>query len=202
MVVPCAHAEPITGGRVVSVKPTGEVDWQCTKRATVEGSFATGLQVRTCTHTADPCTHIEVSGNPVKFFQGHNLWGTDDLPALVMATVLHLVVGASPPEACSRAACGPKTAHCASHPLCSTRSRVWAQPTVTAVLPAVRPGAAWPRLRRVAGLNAPRALQTAFRDASRGLRAWLPPLGSGATERRQLGALLFEQDRRRGHVRG
>lgn len=91
MVVPCAHVEPITGGRVVSVKPTGEIDWQCVKRATVSGSFATGLQVRTCTYTDEPCTHIEISGNPVKFFQGHNLWGTDDLPALALATVRHLV---------------------------------------------------------------------------------------------------------------
>ena len=90
MVVPCRHDQPITGGHVVSVSPTGEVDWQCSKRATVEGSFSTGLQVRTCTHTADPCTHIEISGNPVKFFQGHNLWGTDDLAALCVATVQHI----------------------------------------------------------------------------------------------------------------
>ena len=91
MVVPCRHVQPITGGRVVSVKPTGEVEWQCSRRATVDGSFSTGLQVRTATHTVDPCTHLEISGNPVKFFQGHNLWGTDDLAALAVATIRHLV---------------------------------------------------------------------------------------------------------------
>ncbi len=40
----------------------------------------------TATHTADRCTHLEIKGNPVKFFQGHNLWGTDDLPGLAVAT--------------------------------------------------------------------------------------------------------------------
>nr|CDL66500.1 unnamed protein product [uncultured bacterium] len=87
MVVPCTHSEPITGGEVVSIKPGGEVDWHCVKRTTVEGSFSTGLQVRTATHTAQPCSHLEISGNPVKFFQGHNLWGTDDLLALSVTTV-------------------------------------------------------------------------------------------------------------------
>lgn len=87
MVVPFSHSEPISGGHVVSIKPGGEVDWQCVKRTTVEGSFSTGLQVRTATHTQHPCSHLEISGNPVKFFQGHNLWGTDDVHALSVATV-------------------------------------------------------------------------------------------------------------------
>lgn len=86
MVVPCRHAESINGGHVVALKPGGEVDWQCVKRSSVEGSHSTKLQVRTAGHTPDPCTHLEISGNPVKFFQGHNLWGTDDLPALVVET--------------------------------------------------------------------------------------------------------------------
>lgn len=87
MVVPCAHSAPITGGHVLSIKPGGEVDWQCVKRTTVEGSYSTGLQVRTATYTQHQCSHLEISGNPVKFFQGHNLWGTDDLHALAVATV-------------------------------------------------------------------------------------------------------------------
>ena len=87
MVVPCAHSAPITGGHVLSIKPGGEVDWQCVKRTTVEGSYSTGLQVRTAIHTQHQCSHLEISGNPVKFFQGHNLWGTDDLHALAVATV-------------------------------------------------------------------------------------------------------------------
>jgi II/X family phage/plasmid replication protein len=81
------HSIPIHGERLLCVSPEGEVKWQVAKRTTVAGSHSTGLQLRTATHTADQCTHIELSGNPVKFFQGHNLWGTDDLPSLVVATI-------------------------------------------------------------------------------------------------------------------
>jgi II/X family phage/plasmid replication protein len=101
LVVPCKHATPIMGGQVLSVSSVGEVEWLSCKRTTVAGSFSTGLQLRTATHTADPCTHLEISGNPVKFFQGHNLWGTDDLPGLVQATIDHLVthLGLQPTDA-------------------------------------------------------------------------------------------------------
>lgn len=84
---PCAHAMPITGGSVISIDPAGEVVWKVAKRSAVRGSHDTTLQVRTCARTAEPCTHVEISGNPVKWFQGHNLWGTDDLPSLVVATL-------------------------------------------------------------------------------------------------------------------
>jgi len=87
MVIRCKHNAPISGGHVISVKPSGEIDWQCDKRSTVTGSFLSGLQVRTAAYAGDDCSHIEISGNPVKFFQGHNLWGTDDLHALAVATV-------------------------------------------------------------------------------------------------------------------
>ncbi len=87
MVLPMRHSIPIHGERLLCVSPEGEVKWQVAKRTTVAGSHSTGLQLRTATHTADQCTHIELSGNPVKFFQGHNLWGTDDLPSLVVATI-------------------------------------------------------------------------------------------------------------------
>lgn len=93
LIAPLPHAAPICAGHVVSITADGEVQWQTAKRHTVEGSYSTGLQVRTCTHTADRCTHVEISGNPVKWFQGHNLWGTDDLSALVIET-LHAVAAA------------------------------------------------------------------------------------------------------------
>lgn len=101
LVVPFAHATPIHGDRVMCISPNGDVAWVCAKRTTVAGSFSTGLQLRTATHTADPCSHLEISGNPVKFFQGHNLWGTDDLPALVIATVERIaaVLGIAPSDA-------------------------------------------------------------------------------------------------------
>jgi II/X family phage/plasmid replication protein len=43
------------------------------------------VNVKTATHTADRCSHVIIDGNPAKFFQGHNLWGSDDLPSLAVA---------------------------------------------------------------------------------------------------------------------
>lgn len=86
MMVPFRHAEPLNAGHVVSIQPTGEVEWQTSKRLQVKGSHDDTLSIRTATHTPDRCSHLEIKGNPVKFFQGHNLWGTDDVPALAVAT--------------------------------------------------------------------------------------------------------------------
>jgi II/X family phage/plasmid replication protein len=89
---PLPHVGAIGAGQVMSISSDGEIEWCCTRRRTVEGSFSTGLQVRTSPRTVDPCTHVEISGNPVKFFQVHNLLGTDDLPSLVVATLDHVAV--------------------------------------------------------------------------------------------------------------
>ena len=87
LVAPLPHDAPICAGHVLSIGADGEVEWQTAKRHSVEGSYSTTLQVRTATHTADRCTHVELSGNPVKWFQGHNLWGCDDVGSLVVATL-------------------------------------------------------------------------------------------------------------------
>ena len=90
-VFPCLHPEPINGGHVVAIKPCGEVDWKSAKWADFEGSHESRVSVRTWTRSADPCTHVEVSGNITKLFQGHNLWGSDDLFGLVLDTIHRLV---------------------------------------------------------------------------------------------------------------
>jgi II/X family phage/plasmid replication protein len=82
-VVPCAHAAPIFGGEVVSVGPDGVLEWVSRKSVNVVGSSESGVQVRTCMRSVDPLTYIEFSGNPAKFLQGHNLFGSDDLLGLM-----------------------------------------------------------------------------------------------------------------------
>lgn len=83
MIVPCTHVEPIRDGGFQRVDATGEVEWSVDRRLSLKGSFDSSVTVRTH-HGAESGdrTHIEVSGNIVKFFQGHNLWGSDDAPAL------------------------------------------------------------------------------------------------------------------------
>lgn len=101
-VAPCEHREPIHGGQVMSLLPNGEVEWLTSKRREVRGSFESALHLRTATHVGERCSYIEISGNPVKFFQGHNLWGSDDVPALINATLQHLrtveALGLTPSE--------------------------------------------------------------------------------------------------------
>lgn len=81
-VIPCTHVEPIHDGCFQRVDGSGEVEWSSARRLALTGSFDSAVTVRTAAWEGDR-THLEVSGNLVKFLQGHNLWGSDDLPALV-----------------------------------------------------------------------------------------------------------------------
>lgn len=77
-VIPCAHTDQICGGLVVSLNATsGEIEWQSLKRLVVEGSHSARVQVKT--HAPN---YLLVDGNPSKFLQGHNLFGTNDLVGL------------------------------------------------------------------------------------------------------------------------
>ena len=61
----------------------GAVQWNSPRLRALTGSFASTLMVRTA---SDP-GYLLVSGNPAKWLQGHNLFGTDDLLGLVLATL-------------------------------------------------------------------------------------------------------------------
>lgn len=88
MLAPLPHSAFIGSGFVTSINQHGEIEWQSVKPRRFTGSYSTGLNVRTATHTRDRFTHVWVDGNPAKFFQGHNLWGTDDLPSLAVSTLI------------------------------------------------------------------------------------------------------------------
>ncbi|MGK2915945.1 MAG: phage/plasmid replication protein, II/X family, partial [Porticoccaceae bacterium] len=60
-------------GRTISVDPDGAVEWQKAGFVMVEGSHDNRIFVR----SADRCSLL-LSGNPVKFLQGHNLFGSTD----------------------------------------------------------------------------------------------------------------------------
>lgn len=75
-----AREEHVTGGAIACCDRDGAVVWHKARDLEVEGSYSSKLMVRT---TGD---FLCVSGNPVKWFQGHNLFGTDELVPLVQAT--------------------------------------------------------------------------------------------------------------------
>lgn len=94
-IIPLQHSSLISDGEVLSISREGVIDWQTNKRLSVSGSHDSNLHIRSEIHSRDPetglYTHIVFDGNPVKFFQGHNLWGTDNLVGLMFETVLSLV---------------------------------------------------------------------------------------------------------------
>lgn len=83
-IVPCHHRADIAGGKIERTKSDGSVEWTRSMFRSVVGSFETGIQFKTAYRSETGiCTHLHVSGNLAKFFQGHNLWGSDDPTALV-----------------------------------------------------------------------------------------------------------------------
>jgi II/X family phage/plasmid replication protein len=90
VVLPCVH-DPIDSGFVTKVLPGGEVDWQTPCRHSVEGSYSASITVRSIGATeGGQASHLLVSGNPSKFLQGHNIFGSDDLVALVYDTFIKI----------------------------------------------------------------------------------------------------------------
>lgn len=75
----CAH--DVRGGEVVSLRRDGSQEWSTTKSMALEGSYSDKLMVRSNGRV------LEVSGNPAKYFQGHNLWGPCDVHMLALDTV-------------------------------------------------------------------------------------------------------------------
>lgn len=95
-VAPWAHDDPspghpFFGGDVLSTRPDpthpdGEVpDWIVRKRVKVVGSYSFGMQLQSTDLDGRRC--VRISGNPAKLLQGHNVFGSDDLPGLVRAVL-------------------------------------------------------------------------------------------------------------------
>ncbi len=101
-VIPCAHPKPINGGHVLKIDRDQQIEWQVESRLQVRGSHESSIQVKTADYNHDGTgSTLYIDGNPVKWLQGHNLWGTDDLLSLVYAFMERLapLIGATPSEA-------------------------------------------------------------------------------------------------------
>lgn len=93
-IIPWRHTEPLNNGLVMSIDRNGELEWSSDKRLQVRGSFDSTIQLLSSARHRDPLTgdylSVILDGNPAKFLQGHNLWGTDNLLGLVSETVSRL----------------------------------------------------------------------------------------------------------------
>ena len=81
----------LNGGKIINTNEHGEIEYTIDKRFSVCGSYDSRLSLKTADVDLDGNTILlSVSGNPVKWFQGHNVFGSSDLHALVCATVFSL----------------------------------------------------------------------------------------------------------------
>lgn len=99
--LPCVHP-PLQAGMVCKIDPNGEVEWQAPCRKEVAGSHEARIQVRSHGAAGEGmASHLYFSGNPSKFLQGHNIFGSDDLVALMADTYARVcqVLGLTPTPA-------------------------------------------------------------------------------------------------------
>lgn len=99
--IPFIHT-PINGGSVVKVKPDGEIEWEARCRVSVQGSHSKNIKVRSEGGDGEgKAALLVIDGNPSKFLQGHNVFGSDDLRTLVFDSVLRVcsVLGLDIPAA-------------------------------------------------------------------------------------------------------
>ncbi|HYC42295.1 MAG TPA: phage/plasmid replication protein, II/X family [Noviherbaspirillum sp.] len=76
--LPFSSAQKFAGGFVRSIDADGVVQWQTEKRLPVVGSHDAHFHI-----VSKGEGFINISGNPSKFLQGHNLFGSDNLLGLV-----------------------------------------------------------------------------------------------------------------------
>lgn len=69
--------------KLLSLSPSGDVRWQRSDAEQVSGSHDSKLYAK----SPDQCD-LYISGNPVKFFQGHNLFGSSDYVGLWLSAGL------------------------------------------------------------------------------------------------------------------
>jgi II/X family phage/plasmid replication protein len=80
----------LPSGSVVSIDSNGAIEWKTTKRIEIKGSHDSTFTIRTdpsSEYLKGVFTKLEFSGNPVKFIQGHNIWGSSDLTGLAYEAI-------------------------------------------------------------------------------------------------------------------
>jgi len=94
MVLPFKHRDPIKDGSTMKLNKHDDIKFITYHYQKFKGSFESGIQAHSEAHTRDHngIFHtLKVSGNPTKLFQGHNVFGTNDLYSLVVDTYYFLL---------------------------------------------------------------------------------------------------------------
>jgi hypothetical protein len=89
--VPLNHTGEICDGRILKLSKDGLVDYEIRTWLPVEGSHSSSISIKTIEFDEiGNGTTLMISGNPVKLFQGHNIFGTDDVCGLIYETMNRL----------------------------------------------------------------------------------------------------------------
>lgn len=84
--------QPIKSGSVLSINPDGDIAWHVVKSFQARGSHESSLQIKSQGMDQEGMANeLWIDGNLSKFLQGHNLFGSRDLGALVYDTFLYLL---------------------------------------------------------------------------------------------------------------
>lgn len=82
-IFPLKHT-PLNAGQVVSFDSDGVEEWVAPKRTQVKGSFEKTLSIKSVGGDGyGNATGLWLNGNPSKFLQGHNVFGSSDLQSLL-----------------------------------------------------------------------------------------------------------------------
>jgi len=88
--LPLVH-QPLNGGLVCKILPDETLDWSTRCALSVVGSHDSSIQVKSVGGDGQGmATHLYLHGNPSKFLQGHNIFGSDDLIPLVYDTFVRI----------------------------------------------------------------------------------------------------------------
>ncbi len=84
---------PIPAGRIIGIHPDGGLDFDTPRKAQVRGSYESTLWVRSQGDLDEQgrAAELYIDGNPSKFLQGHNVFGSDDLTGLLRAVLSRVV---------------------------------------------------------------------------------------------------------------
>lgn len=85
--VPLDVTGKIPGDVVMLISPEGEMKWSKVRALPMRGSFDANLHLSSCPVTGQ----LVIDGNPAKFFQGHNVFGSDDIHGLAHAVIRNVV---------------------------------------------------------------------------------------------------------------
>lgn len=91
-VIPCSNFDTsqLQDGKFCKVRPDGGLEWEKEIGKDIPGSYDSNIRVS----NDQGCysSHIRIDGNPAKWLQGHNLFGSNDLIGLVKEVLCRLTL--------------------------------------------------------------------------------------------------------------